>query len=251
MLKKIKFKKLLLITIFALISLLANNQLFSLNQSKNIALEQLQNNYTSKIQNIKQELSQHNVKQAKADIAELTKLIEKTKKELMYEFIQNQENKFSNNIIPSIVDGYMEATNHLKGQILLSVLGIIPGIFKGEFLNRIEGFNQQVRKAFSMETYRNWKFFAIFASQSTIKNLPGFLKLVALMSLSICATKYWGVPYSTFNMAMAPFYGIAGTVKSIFKRRKTKQMLNNNMLQKFKKLNTLLSQLKILSESIG
>ena len=251
MLKKIKFKKLLLTTVFALVGLFANNHLFSLNQSEDIVLEQLQSNYTNKIQNIEQELSQHNVKQAKEDIAELTKLIENAKKELINEFIQNQENKSSNDIIPSIVDGYMETTNHLKGQILLSILGIIPGTFKGEFLNRIEGFNQHIKNAFSMKTYRNWKFFAMFASQSIIKNLPGFLKLVSLMSLSIYATRCWGIPYSTFSMAMAPFHGIAGTVKSIFKRRKTKKIVRNDMLQKFKKLNTLLSQLKNLSESIG
>lgn len=248
-LKNFKFKIYFLTIVFALTSLLASNQLYSLNQRKEPVFEQWQSSYEIKIQNIKQELSQHNIQQAKEDIAELTKLTEKTKLELINEFIQNQENKFYHNILPSIQDGYMEATNHLKGQILLSILGIIPGTFKGEFFNRIESFNEQIKKAFSIEIYRNLKFFPMFASQLTIKNLPVILKLVASISLNIYSIKFLGIPYSTFSMAMAPLHGIIGTTKSFLRRYKEKKMLKNNILQKFKIVNTLLTQLKNLSEA--
>lgn len=257
MFKKFKFKKYFLTTLFVIITLFANNLLFSLDIAKTNIHEQAQNELlNNELLNNKKLLNKIriNLKNTVPYISNylnsIAELNNTKKEEQINKFIQESENKLSYYLKTSLIDGYISTTNNIKNKLIMSFIPMIPSIFKGGFLDKIEGLSKLTTQAFSMQTYSNWKFVAIFASQLAVAKLPAFLKLGASLGLNIASTKFLEIPYMTFNMAMIPLHGIIEIKNSLQRQYNTKQQFKTNILQRFYNLNSLLSQLKELSQII-
>ncbi|MFH1461742.1 MAG: hypothetical protein ABIF12_02240 [bacterium] len=192
-------------------------------------------------------------------------------------FMQDCENKFSYYIKPAITNGINTSKNKLKNNIVSQLItsSVLPTagslLFNGERLETIKNLFEQIgnstlkntaknllsieliKKAFSLETYSNWKFYSTILTQFGInkfsQNLSNSLfKVAAPMALSMVLTKYFGLPIVMFNMATIPFHAATTSIKMVKNQYSKKQDFKNNILQKFYELTTMLSQLEQIAQ---
>lgn len=192
-------------------------------------------------------------------------------------FMQDCENKFSYYIKPAITNGINTSKNKLKNNILSQLIttSIIPTagslLFYGERLETIKNLFEQIgnstlkntaknllsieliKKAFSLETYSNWKFYSTILTQFGINKFSqnssnALFKVAAPVVLGMILTKYFGLPVAMFNISTIPFHFATTSIEVTKNQYSKKQEFKNNILQKFYELTTMLSQLEQIAQ---